>query len=205
MTGKFERDPIDGPRPHGGVLFYLPTRKALWHYRDGVTMLYDAATRRWSNARAKGPAPPGSTDLGASYDSRRDRLYLGRGAYGPPQRQDEGHVYIYDVKTNSWSNPPNQENARRLPATNYGWVHYDSANDRVVILNRWEGKGAISTYDPDIGAWEGPLTVPAAAVSGKECTHGFYSPEVNAHFLFIAHDSDDRGTMWVYRCKRPAG
>jgi hypothetical protein len=36
----------------------------------------------------------------------------------------------------------------------------------------------------------------------RGCIHGSYSPEANAHFLFVAGDSRDNGAMWVYRYKR---
>ena len=203
VTGKLERFPADGPRPAGGTLFYLPTRKLLWQYAaENKTWFGDPATRKWSPAGAKGPTPPGIPgDVGACYDSKRDRLYLGRGPYGGPVRDNEGHVYIYDVKTNAWSNPPNKENAVAFPATNYGVVNYDAANDRVVALSHWEGKGGVSAYDPETGAWETLPPPPAGFLSDQGCIHGFYSPEVNAHFFYLAHDSDDRGTMWAYRYK----
>ncbi len=54
-------------------------------------------------------------------------------------------------------------------------------------------------------AWgEGPLPLPARLKNSRECWHGFYAPELNAHFFYIAHDSHDRGTLWVYRYKKAA-
>ena len=210
VTGKFERYAQAGAArtPHG-VLFYLPSRKALWVYTGGgagsETWLGDTTTHRWSKVATKGPPPPGSNDLGACYDSKRDRLYLGRGPYGPPQQPNEGHVFMYDVKTNTWSNPPNKPNAIALPATNYGVVNYDAVADRVIVVGHWEGKGGVSAYDPETGAWESPPPPPAAFLADQGCVHGFYSAEVNAHFFYLAGDSDDRGTMWAYRFKRSEG
>jgi hypothetical protein len=34
------------------------------------------------------------------------------------------------------------------------------------------------------------------------CWHAFYAPAVNAHFIWMAGDSQDNGTMWVYRYKK---
>jgi hypothetical protein len=207
MTGQFERHPMEGSRTPKlytfAVLFYLPTRKALFHYEGGTTLLCDAATQKWGDAGPQGPTPPGSADLGACYDSKRDRLYLGRGNYAPAPRPNEGNVYIYDVKANAWSNPPNRENAGSFPATNYGLTHYDAANDRVVVVSCWDGKGGVAAYDPSTGAWEQAGAPPAELVSSRACIHGFYSPEVNVHFVYMAGDSDDRGTMWAYRYKNP--
>jgi hypothetical protein len=70
-----------------------------------------------------------------------------------------------------------------------------------VALSHWEGKGGVSAYDPETGAWAALPAPPADFLSNQGCIHGFYSPEVNAHFFYLAHDSDDRGTMWAYRYK----
>src|SRR5262249_46168713 len=139
ITGKFERPPIDGLKPQGSfpTLFYLPSRKALWHYTRsgdaGVTLLGDATTRKWSNARAKGPTPPG-IDFGVCHDSKRARLYVCGGSYRDPYRKDEGKVYVYDVKTNTWSNLPDRGSLPGRFDSNDACVHYDSANDRVIVV-----------------------------------------------------------------------
>jgi hypothetical protein len=205
INGKFERGPFPPQMPAKGqgdnVLFYLPTKKMLFRYNGaGETMLGDCSSHQWVKAGAKGPTPPGSCDLGACYDSKRERVYFGRGGYAPPQRKDEGSVYIYDVKTNAWSNPANKENAGGLSGTNSACVHYDSANDRVLVISRWEGKGFVSAYDPENGMWESGLPIPAHVMAGAECWHGFYSPELNVHFIYIAADSGG-GAMWAYRFK----
>jgi hypothetical protein len=54
----------------------------------------------------------------------------------------------------------------------------------------------------ETGAWDKePLPLPEKLKRLRGCGHGFYSPELNAHFLYKAEDSEDRGTMWVYRYK----
>jgi hypothetical protein len=167
-----------------------------------MTLICDSATRKWSDAGAKGPTPPGIDDRGACYDSKRDRIYAGKGPYGDPKRvASEGNVYLYDVKTNTWSNPPNKPNAGTFAATNYGSVHYDAANDRVLAFGVWEGKGTVSVYDPEKAEWESSTPIPKEVVGGGACWHAFYSPEVNATFAYLAGDSDDRGTMWAFRHK----
>lgn len=142
--------------------------------------------------------------VGGCYDSKRDRIYISGGG----DAKGGGGVYIYDVKTNAWSNPPDKPGATRWPGANTCCVHHDAAADRVLAFHGWNspdrGKGGgIAIYDPQTGSWEAPLVIPANVVSG--CVHGFYSSEVNAHFIYTAHDSDDRGTMWVYRYKRAWG
>ena len=205
VGGNFERFPGDGPKqpfPYKlSVLFYLPTRRALWYYTEGTTLICDLATRKWSDSGAKGITPPGTADVGACYDGKRDRIYTGKGPYGDPKRAAEGNVYIYDVKTNAWSNPPNKANAAALPATNYGSALYDSASDRLLSFAVWEGKGTVSAYNPDKEEWESSAPIPKEVVGGGACWHAFYSPEVNATFAYVAGDSDDRGTMWAFRYK----
>jgi len=102
----------------------------------------------------------------------------------------------------------------RVP--NHAVMNYDSVND-VVVLNfhRWqlnpidgdvqpgpESRG-LYVYDPAANSWtETPLAMP------KEiglCPSGFYNPDLNAHFIHVAGDSDDNGSMWVYRYKRTQG
>jgi hypothetical protein len=34
-----------------------------------------------------------------------------------------------------------------------------------------------------------------------ECAKAFYDPELNARFFHVAGDSDDNGTLWVFRLK----
>jgi hypothetical protein len=213
ITGRFERHPVNGlklPRngPLAYVLCYLPARRALWLYGgSGVTMICDPATRRWSNAGAKGPTPKG-IDFAACYDSKCERVYVGGGSYRRPWGKDEGKLYVHDVKTNSWSNPPDRGTVPTAFGANVACMHYDSANDRVIHLARdfRLRKAAVYVFDPNTGTWgEQPLPVPDPVISAGECWHGFYSPEVNAHFFYISGDSSDRGTMWVYRFGKAAG
>jgi len=211
IAGKFERfalsgQPLTGAADGGvhGSICYLPTRKAFFHYHGGVTQLYDAVSHQCQSAGAQGKGQPGSSDVGLCYDSKRDRVYMGRGNYAPPPRPDEGNVYIYDVKANAWSNPPNKPNAGSFPPCNAGNTHYDVANDRVVAISHPAGSrepGTVSVYNPETGAWEAGAAIPPAVSAGGECWHSFYSPEVNAHFLYVAGDSTDRGTMWAFRYK----
>ncbi|MDD4891051.1 MAG: hypothetical protein PHU85_14105 [Phycisphaerae bacterium] len=198
VTGVFER-PAGKKRgwvscERSEALFYLPTAKAYWTYSSawGVR-IGDGATCQGMVTKTKGP--PG-IDFGACYDSKRDRIYMSGGIYRPAYGKDEGYVYIYDVKTNAWSNPPNKENAIELPSSAGGGIHYDSVNDRVVVFR---ANDYVSAYDPETGAWTEKLPLPGGVRHG--CWHGFYSPEVNAHFIFRAGDGSE-GVVWAYRYKR---
>jgi hypothetical protein len=212
VTGKFERYAAARVgRAHGGAggsfgvdLYYLPTRKAYWQRNGADIRLADPNTHQWNGAGTKGKAPQG-WDVGMCYDSKRDRIYVS-GAGAPANGKAGPCVYIYDVKANAWSSPENKENAMAWPGANGCCVHYDAAADRVLAFFGWNRDDAknrgISVYDPEAGSFEAPLAIAAGVVNG--CVHGFYSPEVNAHFIYTAGDSDDRGTIWVYRYKKAA-
>ncbi len=207
-TGRFDRSPQLGVRPPGRatgrVVFYLPTRKALWVYGAGATVIRDTATGTWSNTGAEGPTPTG-IDFAACYDSKRDRIYVGGGSYRGPWGQDEGYLFIYDVKTNTWTNPPNRGSPSRLYGSNVALMHYDAAADRVVHVVHAENERGVFVYDPESAAWsDAPLPVPAEVGRRLNCWSGFYSPELNAHFFHTAGDSRDDGVMWVYRYKAKA-
>lgn len=202
LTGYFER-PAGKKPPRGGgargeAFYYLPTKKALWAYSsDGGMQIGDCATGEWKVTKPKG-APKGG-DYGACYDSKRDRIYLSTG--GPPGK-DEGYVYIYDIKTDTWSNPPNKENAVPLPASNSGVLNYDTVGDRVVVFQAGE---YVATWNPENYEWSPKIPMPPKFPGvGYPGYHGFYSPEANAHFIYAASDGGDNGTMWVYRLKRAA-
>jgi hypothetical protein len=212
LTGKFERPPFDKPMPGFGltdrVVEYLPSKKALWLFesRRGETSLGEFETRTWTNTQAKGPTPKG-IDFGSCYDSKRDRIYVCGGSYRGPYTPGEGHIYVYDVKTNTWSNLPDKGgDVASNFASSYACVHYNSVNDKlIVIVFSQNNRQGVFVFDPETGEWaKEPLPLPDKLKLPERHRgdgHGFYSPEVNAHFLYRAPDSGDDGSMWVYRYK----
>jgi hypothetical protein len=209
VTGQFERYPFN-QRMAGGVtdqvIYYLPGKKALWLYqsRTSQTWLGDFETRKWSDASTKGRTPTG-IDFGSCYDSKRERIYVCGGSYRGAYAKDEGKIYVYEPSTNTWSNAPDKGTVPPVFASNYACVHYDTANDRVVTMVFWNEKQGVFVYDPATGAWaDEVLPLPEKFAASRGCGHGFYSPEVNAHFFYRAGDSQDDGTMWVYRYKKAA-
>ncbi len=201
ISGRFARPvgtkPARGGGARGEVTFYLPTRKAIWAYSsDQGQQIGDPATGQWKVTK-KPKGAPGGGDYGACYDSKRHRIYLSTG--GKPTA-NEGHVYIYDVATDSWSNPPNKGDALELPSTNVGVLNYDMVADRVVIFC---GKEHVAAWNPESGEWTPKIAMPAAFPGvSYPSYHGFYSPDVNAHLVYVASDGGDNGTVWVYRHKR---
>lgn len=61
----------------------------------------------------------------------------------------------------------------------------------------------IYAYHPDTNTWEDPLPLPAEVVKSiRYGNYDFHDPVLNAFFCYFASDSDDDGTMWVYRHKK---
>jgi hypothetical protein len=201
ITGEFER-PVGKKPPRGGgargeATFYLPTKKAIWTYSSDRGMeIGNPVTGEWVVTKPKGA--PGGSDYGACYDSKRHRIYLSTG--GPvPTNSAAGFVFIYDVQTDTWTNPPNKENAVPLPAANEGVLNYDAVADRVVVFR---GREYTAAWNPETFEWTPKAATPTNFPSvGYPGYHGFYSPEVNAHFIYVACDGADNGKMWVFRLK----
>jgi hypothetical protein len=205
--GKWGRRKTANPSPTivlGGLLVYLPTKKQFWAYSREAN-LYDPTTNRWTASAAKGRQPTG-VDFGSCYDSKRGRVHVCGGSYRGPYAKDEGKVYVYDVKTDSWNNPPDRGDLPPVFATNYACVHYDKANDRVICAVYRAKRTGVFVLDPATNTWaERSLPLPARGPSLSRCWNGFYSPELNAHFFHVAGDSNDDGTVWAYRYRKAAG
>ena len=108
------------------------------------------------------------------------------------------------MKTNTWLNSPDKGTLPSNFASNYSCVHYNSVCDRLIVILFAAEKKGVCVFDPETGAWDNEPT-PLPSGIPTSCGHGFYSPEVNAHFLYTAGDSrEDNGTMWAYRYKNGA-
>ena len=108
------------------VFFYQPGYGV--HY-------YHPAVNDWSEVKAKGTPPPFGIDSTCCYDPRRDRIYLGGGSY--PVATGDNALWIWDVKTDSWVDPKPKGkpcNGSNSYATNIAAMHYDSANDAVLVF-----------------------------------------------------------------------
>jgi len=108
----------------------------------------------------------------------------------------------FDLKTNVWTDVKAKGQPENFGSSNNGRLTFDTAGGVLVWHPNDAAKGNIHVYDPDTSAWEKPeRTLPKPAYSGM--VHGCYDPALNAHFYYIARDSNNRNTtMLAYRCKR---
>ena len=107
--GEFERYPASAkPRALEGFshpqFLYVPSRKQLLLFSEKKAAYFDPDRKAWTPAEVKGAGPSGG-DIGACYDSKRDRIYSG--AIGPMamKKGDQNAILVYDIKTETWSRP----------------------------------------------------------------------------------------------------
>jgi hypothetical protein len=205
-SGEWDRRPTETASPSssfGDVLMYVPTKKQMFFRHGEQVWFFDPPKNKWAQANVKGPKPPFGIDPTACYDSKRDQIYMGGGSY-PSAPKGTNALWIYNLKTNSWIDPQPKGSAGGSTsyATNYALLAYDSVNDVVVLIRHAAAKEHLGVfiYDPATNSWsDGPVS-PVKATG--RCKSGFYDAALNAHFVFGAGDSNDNGTMWVYRYKR---
>src|SRR5262249_26166889 len=86
-------------------------------------------------------------------------------------------------------------------------MEYDPVNDVVLLVvhssfdSKKETQG-VYVYDPKTNSWT-TEALPLAEHLGASTKpkNGFYDPALNVLFLHAAGDSQDDGTIWVYRYK----
>ncbi len=207
VAGRWDRlktrsaSPVSG---FGGSLVYLAARERVFFYQpgDGVHYYYPA-WNDWSEVKARGTRPPFGIDSTCCYDSRRDRIYLGGGSY--PVAQGNNALWIWDVKSDSWIDPKPKGkpcNGSNSYATNIAAMHYDLANDTVLVF-RHTGSAqecGVFAYDPEHNQWTTVGKLPARWPQGQ--VNSFYDPLLNVHFFHVAGDSEDNGVIVAYRYKR---
>lgn len=209
-SGKFECFPVAaGPKGSGNFgadnLVYVRSKKQFFFGGSHGVWFLDVDKRTWTDARPKG-TPPTGIDHCAAYDAKRDRIYY----YQRDGKTAADNFLIYDVKTNTWSKPRPQGTAPLFCTAYESIYNYDSVNDRLVVIRlRSREKDepgqrrGVYVYDPAANSWADPLPLPPEVVKGiKNGSFGFYDPNLNAYFCYFAGDSNDDGSMWVYRWKK---
>jgi hypothetical protein len=205
-NGKWNRRATGTASPRSGYgdsFHYLPgLHRAFFRHTDEI-WFYDTNENSWSQAQPTGPPLPFGIDATSCYDTKRKRIYIGGGSY-PVSPPGTNAFRIYDLETNAWIDPQPKGapcKGSNSYATNIASMEYDSAND-VVIVFRYGGATAergIFAYSPVTNEWsEAANSFPE---KWGQCTNGFYNPVLKAHFFHVASDSDDNGTIWVYRHK----
>jgi hypothetical protein len=194
---------------YGDTLIYLPPRRqAFFAHGNQEVWFYDTAKDAWKRAKPQGPPPPFGIDATSCYDTKRDRIYLGGGAY--PTAPDSTHAFwVYDLKADRWVDPkPKGKPCRGSNhyATLNALMGYDPVNDKVLlVLHSYHydtpERLGVYVYDPQTNAWaEEPLALPEK-LRNTRVKNGFYDAELNAVFLHSAGDSQDDGVIWAYRYK----
>src|SRR5262249_12682709 len=106
-TGKWDRQATATRSPassFGDALVYVGSlKKSFFWHRDDV-WLYDAATKKWEQAPAKGVKLPFGIDATCCLDTKRQRIYLGGGSYPVAPKGTNAFLY-YDLKKRAWVDP----------------------------------------------------------------------------------------------------
>lgn len=209
-SGRFHCFPVEaGPSGKANfgadMLVYVASKKEFfWGGSHGVWFL-DSEKRRWTNAHPTG-SPPVGIDHCAAYDPKRDRIFY----HQHDGKTPEENFLIYDVKENNWIKPQATGHAPRACTSYESLYSYDATSDKLVVIrlfNAREGddphlRRGVYAYNANTNAWDQPLPLPENVVKGiKNGNFGFYDPELNAYFCYFAGDSNDDGSMWVYRHK----
>ena len=212
-TGKWDRRRTGAPAPkssYGDTFIYVPSKKqAFFARRSQEVWFYDPKANMWTARSPEGPPPPFGIDATSCYDSKRERIYIGGGAY--PVAPDSGHAFwVYDLKADRWVDPkPKGKPCKGSNgyATLNAFMAYDPVNDKVLLVrhsNHYDkmDRTGVYVYDPEGNAWtEEPLPLPEKLRNDK-VKNGFYDAELNAVFIHSAGDSRDDGVIWVYRYKK---
>jgi hypothetical protein len=213
-TGQWKRLRTGTPGPtssYGDTLIALPGRnQAFFLHRNQDVWLYDTRANRWQSIQPHGPRPPFGIDATSCYDSKRHRIYIGGGSY-PVAPAGANALWVFDLATHTWIDPK-PKGAPCRGSTSYptknAVMAYDPRHDRVLLVvhsfhDDTPDKLGVYVYDPSANAWaDEARPVPAKLGHNRQAKNGFYDAELNAVFLHSAGDSEDDGTIWVYRYRR---
>lgn len=201
---KWHRLRTSTPSPkstYGNVLMFIPSEKKLFFYRPHQASYYDPQNNSWQLVSARGPLPPFGIDSTACHDPKRDRIYIGGGAY-PVAKGDNG-LWIFDVASRRWIDPkPAGSPAGNHYATNMAVMTCDPRTDSVYLFRRSGEHRGLYIYDAQKNAWR-DRPVPLPGFWRKRVgANGFYHPALGVHFIHTANDSRDNGRIIVYRPKK---
>lgn len=212
VEGRWTAKKTDMKMPKGGHcghLYYIPSKQAIFWYACNLSpavAYYDPAKNTWREVQAKPPRQFGSYDTISCYDTKRNRVYFPGASKKDPDGKISHDLMAYDVATETWLDlNPTGDTALVFDGgecSNVAAAQYDSANDVVLIFSfgrrpSFAERGVVA-YSPD----KNELTLATREIPGNGHRNCFYDPELNAHFVFTAGDSQPGGKMYVYRYKR---
>jgi hypothetical protein len=195
-AGKWERPISTGPGPlyeEGCLLQYIPAlNKVFFNHVWKNVWLYDPVNLTWEKIHTSSNFF--ANQLGC-YDSKRNHVYGARSS----------DMAYFDFTSNTWTMANN--GGRSFPSTNSLALNYDSVNDIIFYHNAQSSNsgiwGAVSIYDPAQDSWQQMAnTFPSGVSTGYRNQNSFYDPKLNVHFVYIAMDGADNGTMLAYRYKK---
>jgi hypothetical protein len=208
IAGHWRRHTTTGLQPrltHGSHLEYLPGVDQYFIYTRSGAYAYDPEKMHWSVLSPDGPPPPTPIDAATCYDYRRDRIYFAMGAYGDRGLVDgtDNRLWAYDARDNRWLDlhprkglaPPRGSKGQGM---NFTLIHCNNLQDSVLAISRL-ADNAIYIYSPAHNRWWPVALGKTPADWSARARHGFYSPEFDRHFFFLAGDSRTDGDMYVYR------
>jgi len=194
VTGKFEHYRIAANRPVVGgfpLSLYIPSKKKYFLAATNDVAYFDPSTDKWSSDNPKGTKPSGY-DFGGCYDSKRDRVYMGKTA---------DSFFMYDIQTSTFTKIPNPKGYSTNFQNDHGSISYDVTNDVVLIFDF--DNEIIYPFNPSDTVWESPITMDTQFSSTHRATNcSFYDQTLGVHFIFTGGDSQDNSVIWVYRYKK---
>ena len=200
--GKWIRKKITGFAPKFSAgrttsLQYIPSKKKIFVNTSISGALYfDVKKYAWEKINTKGTKLNLKGTQVSMYDPDQERIYF----WGMSTKPDL-EIWYFDIKKSVWVNAQvkgTPMTGKHPYVTSYLAMNYDSKN-KVGLLkngdNFWIFDCKKNTFQ------EKPLTFPPKYKAKWMTYSGFYSSELNAHYIFLAGDSRDNGVFWVYRYK----
>jgi hypothetical protein len=142
----------------------------------------------WAELGSPAPDPKWGTARGRSWTP--EMVYVIKGKLG---------LWAFDVEANEWKKVEGEGQPDDFGGSNHGTLSYDPAGDALV----WHRKGGagIRIYDIRKNRWRAAAPPPKVDWKYKQL-HGFYDPELSAHFYYLAGDGEPNGFVLCYRYKR---
>ncbi len=202
QTDKWIRKPITGFAPKFSAgrttsIQYIASKKKIFvHTVLSGALYFDVEKYSWEKIDTGGTKLNLKGTQVSMYDPNQERVY-----FWGMQVKPNLHIRYFDLKTHKWvdtgvTGP--QMTGKHPYVTSYLAMHYDTQNQIGLLKHEkqfWIFDPASNTFH------DAPLQFPKEYNSKWRTYSGFYSSELNVHYIYLAGDSKDNGTFWVYRYK----